>query len=148
MNRTTSFLAALLIVSAVAAHPIDYEKARSLAAKYAVSDMPVLHHAARVSRAGSTPPYYVFSRGEGAGYVIVAGDDCLPSILGYTESGDFDEQQEAPQLMAMLDHYANVVETLRAEGRNVPYGSGPSKVSSAVNNRVNVPVMLSSHWHQ
>lgn len=149
MNRTTSFLAALLIVSAVSAHPIDFEKARKLAAPYVVSDnMPVLHHAARVGRADSTPPYYVFSRGEGAGYVIVAGDDCLPAILGYTESGDFDEQQEAPQLMAMLDHYANVVETLRAEGRNIPYGSGASKVAAAVNNRVNVPVMLTSHWHQ
>ena len=36
-------------------------------------------------------PLYIFSRGEGEGFVIVSGDDCLPAIIGYTESGDYDE---------------------------------------------------------
>ena len=149
MKRTTTILTLVMLVSVVIAHPVDFQKARALASRYSlVGDAPALSHAAKVSRADVTPPYYVFSRGEGAGYVIVAGDDCLPAILGYTESGDFDESREAPQLLAMLDHYANVVEKLRAEGRNIPYGSGPSRVSAAVNTRVNVPVLLTSHWHQ
>lgn len=32
-----------------------------------------------------TASYYVFPHGEGKGFTIVSGDDCLPEIVGYTD---------------------------------------------------------------
>ena len=47
-------------------------------------------------------PYYVFSRGEGQGYVIVSGDDSTTPIIGYTEQGDFVEEELPEPLRDML----------------------------------------------
>lgn len=152
MKRISVLFTTFLMTAVVVANPIDLEKAKVLAQEYVVGyAKPTLHHAAKARMAGSqTPPYYIFSRGEGMGYVIVAGDDCIPSIIGFTESGDFDESKEAPQLLAMLDHYARLVEALQAEGLNTPYGGqeGQADPRRAPAGRVDVPVILSSHWHQ
>ena len=154
MKRKTLLILTLLMTTAVMeARPITLGKALALAAEYAAPGHEVtLCKAAGMRRASSkSAPYYVFSRGEGQGYVIVAGDDCIPSIIGYTESGDFDEQREAPQLLAMLDHYAHVVETMQAEGTNVPYDEpahAKSEGAGMARARANIPVLMTSHWHQ
>lgn len=152
MKRLSLLFTAILLTSAVVANPIDLAKAKALAQEYLTDRAePTLCHAAKARKAGcQTPPYYVFSRGEGQGYVIVAGDDCIPPIIGYTESGDFDESKEAPQLLAMLDHYAQLVETLQAERRNTPYDGeeavpGPRRAPAG---RIDVPILLTTHWHQ
>lgn len=45
--------------------------------------------------------YYVYNRA-GGGFVIVAGDDALPTILGYSLTGRFDASQMADGLTAYL----------------------------------------------
>ena len=150
MKRLSFLFTTFLLATAVVANPIDLAKAKMLVREYVVDQVePMLHHAAKARKAGSqTPPYYVFSRGAGKGYVIVAGDDCIPAIIGYTESGDFDESKEAPQLLAMLDHYARLVETLQAEGRNTPYDGQKAGPLRAPAGRNDVPILLTTHWHQ
>ena len=143
MKRLLVLCVAMMAMACVKANPIDYQQARRIASEWCGGG-PTLRKAAPRRQAGSlSAPYYIFSRGEDKGYVIVAGDDCIPSVIGYTESGDFDEQKEAPQLLAMLDTYAHMVETLQSEGRNIPYApQGPSKA------RANIAPILTSHWHQ
>lgn len=149
-RNLTVIMMAMASVLAMQADPISLRKAAALASEYADPGRPVrLHKAASSRRApGMAPPYYIFSRGEGCGYVIVAGDDCIPSIIGYTEHGDFDESREAPQLLALLDHYAGIVETLQAEGRNTPYAAAPSAAPGPTKARANIPDLLTTHWHQ
>ena len=88
-------------------------------------------------------PLYIFSRGEGDGFVIVSGDDCLPAIIGYTESGDYDEENMPPALKAIIDHYAEAVVDAQARGVNRPYSS-----VTASSYDKDIPVLLTSHWHQ
>ena len=150
--RNLITIAAMMLASVVQANPIDVQQARAYAQEY-VSEghVATLCHAAKARRAGShAAPYYIFSRGEGEGYVIVAGDDCIPTIIGYAEQGDFDESKEAPQLLAMLDHYANIVETLQAEGRNTPCDKETDGRRSMprAEGRTDIPVLLTTHWHQ
>ena len=150
--RNLLTLVAIMLAGVMHANPIDMQKARACAQAYVPEGHAAkLCHTANKRRASSiAAPYYVFSRGEGQGYVIVAGDDCIPTIIGYTEQGDFDESKEAPQLLAMLDHYANIVETLQAEGRNTPYSTkdfGKRGVMK-VEGRSDIPVLMTSHWHQ
>ena len=88
-------------------------------------------------------PLYIFSRGEGEGFVIVSGDDCLPAIIGYTEGGDYDEENMPPALKAIIDHYAEAVVDAQARGVNRPYSS-----VTASSYDKDIPVLLTSHWHQ
>ena len=146
INLFTAILTLLGCVSAMG-NPITPQQALRMASEYvAPGQKAELRHKAPVRRPTTqTAPYYVFSRGEGQGCVFVAGDDCIPAIIGYTESGDFDESREAPQLLALLNHYADIVELLQEKGLNHPYrqvAAGPAKA------RANISPMLTTHWHQ
>ncbi len=106
---TLSILCSLCTVIALA-DPIDLSKASQLAANY-IKDgsTPSLVNKGIKSNArkrkatvNSQPPYYIFSRGKGQGFVIVAGDDLLPEIIGYTETGDFDPDNIPPSFSEYL----------------------------------------------
>ena len=145
MKRLLSlFLTGFAVVS-LQAHPIDVQQARRIAAELVGDEVSLRMAAPRRQPASLSSPYYIFSRGANRGYVIVAGDDCLPAVIGYTESGDFDEQKEAPQLLSMLDRLAHGVEVLQAEGRNIPYQAPAQGAAKA---RANIAPLLTSHWHQ
>ena len=136
INLFAAFLTFLVCNSAMG-NPITPQQALRMANDYAAPGHKVeLRHKAPARRPTmQTAPYYVFSRGEGQGCVFVAGDDCIPTIIGYTESGDFDESREAPQLLALLNHYAGIVELMQEKGLNQPYrqvAAGPAKARANI----------------
>lgn len=88
-------------------------------------------------------PYYIISRGEDQGYVIVAGDDCVPEVLGYTESGNFDEDNMPPYLNWFLEHYSGVIEA----GRNVK-ARRYAPAATATTAKVSIKPLITTHWHQ
>ena len=106
MRKLFTSLALTLAAATAVANPVDEQKARQIALDFLPSSqsMTLVAQAQRnlaksiglSKEVASTSPYYIYSRGEGQGFVIVAGDDCLPSILGYTESGDFDDSNLPP----------------------------------------------------
>ena len=49
------------------------------------------------------------------GYVIVAGDDRAPAILGYSDKGSFNAQEVPEALQELLDSYAEQIETCREQ---------------------------------
>lgn len=87
-------------------------------------------------------PYYIFSRGIDKGFVIVSGDDALPEVLGYTENGDFDENDLPPFLDWYLKYYSGLVEA--AQKASAPRYSAPKYAVS----RVDIEPLIKSHWHQ
>lgn len=54
--------------------------------------------------------YYVFSAGKDLGFTVVSGDDRLPAIVGYTESGEFDAENMPEGLAAYMEQYQNFVD--------------------------------------
>ena len=70
-----------------------------------------LNIAHRAPLLGSEAPsgrnaYYVFNLAQaGQGFVIVAGDDRVPAILGYSDQGAFDAADVPPVLQEWLDGY-------------------------------------------
>lgn len=101
-------LLCLVTLCTIMAHadPINLARAKQLAAGYMLTneDPQLVNNgitanvARRKVRANTdaNPPYYIFSRGKGKGFVVVAGDDILPEIIGYTEIGDFDPDNVPP----------------------------------------------------
>ena len=142
---------ALCVSAVLMADPIDFEKAKQLAAQFMsdTSAQPQLvKKAVRKHTDGrrlapkyqSTAPYYIFSRGENLGFVIVSGDDAITDVLGYTETGDFDEDNIAPFLKWYLDYYGNMIED--AQASNAP------RRRAAVAGRTDIAPLVQTHWDQ
>ena len=76
----------------------------------------------------SDPAYYIFNN-DGGGFVIVAGDDCLEPILGYSLKGAIDESSMPENMLFWLDGIRRSVQFLRRH--NVPALPGRDKRMSA-----------------
>jgi len=150
-----------LVSATMMADPIDMEKAKSLAISLMPTNAePVLVKTAVRNEAKSrtldesvkaTAPYYIFSRGENQGFIIVSGDDCLPEILGYTESGDFDEESLPPHLLNWLNHYATLIEDAQAQGANTPNEARTrATIEPTVRTatKTDIDPLVTAHWHQ
>ncbi len=108
------------------AEPVDLSKARELAANYVkTGGEPALVNngqsynsrrraKAAVGQTSTTPPYYIFSRGAGMGFVVVGGDDLLPEIIGYTETGDFDPDNMPESFRDYLYGYELAIDRYQA----------------------------------
>ena len=137
------------IASLVSANPVGPTRALQIASAYlqgeaSVSRVAPFRRAATrmAAEADTLAPLYVISRGENAGFVIVSGDDCLPEIIGYTDSGDFVEANMPPALLDMLQVYAEIIEEAQTAG--LPART-PQKAPA---DRVAVRPLIEAHWHQ
>lgn len=60
------------------------------------------------------PAYYVFTREEGNGFVIVSGDDVLPALVAYSYQTSFPADGVMPPALSdYLDAYASLVDAVR-----------------------------------
>ena len=154
MKRLLTLPAALLICASAVANPVTPAKAIKIA-----QDFEVPGHAMKLTmpakprrvKGASEPvsPYYVISRGANQGYVIVAGDDCLPEILGYTEQGDFDESNIPDGLQDMLDVWQSIVEKAQETGQNAARSTfSRREAQRRASERPSIAPLLTSHWHQ
>lgn len=141
---------ALFLAMNVQADPIEREEAAMLASQYVKNgNAPRLVHSMRRTRplrtqqaAATSAPLYIFSRGEGMGFVIVAGDNCVNPIIGVTDSGDYDPASLPPALVDMLEGWGMLIEEAQAQG--APARTAPRKAAGTHD----IPVLLTSHWHQ
>lgn len=151
MKKLITVSVALLSLMSVQANPITRAKALLLAQEYMVPGHQMVLAAEAKSRkavAVQNAPYYIVSRGEGQGFVIVSGDDCLPAILGYTDSGDYDENDVPPAFQEWMDARAAMIEYAQENGLNTPYDEVAAARHRAAANRVNVPYLIQTLWKQ
>lgn len=78
------------------------------------------------TRSTAAPAFYVFNRTDGEGFVIVAGDDVVMPILGYSFSNHFTLENMPPNLLGWMDGLRNQVNITRNER-----SAGSSSVSEA-----------------
>ena len=152
MHKNTLFLALVAIATALAntakAEPIDAQRAQQIAARYVASDSaPRLvskgtrRMAAAAHESQATPYLYIYSRGEGQGFVIVSGDDAMPEALAVVDSGDWDEQALPPHLLEWVEDYASVVAQVQAH-------KAPSQPRRAPSGTQDIAPLTTTHWHQ
>ena len=145
MKKTLLTALALLMLSAGAwADPINLKKAKELAADYMHgNNLPEVVETAVTKRKSptGTPPLYIFNRGEGKGFIIISGDDCMPSVLGYTEQGNFTPETLPPSLLEWIEGYSQIIQAAQAQGL------GP-RVQTRANDKENIAPLVSAHWSQ
>lgn len=150
--RVLLTVSALWLCQYMSADPITPERAAQLAAQYVadkaskpqlVKAGPRKRTAARLSRkAAESAPYYIYSRGDNCGFVIVSGDDALPEVLGYTTGGNFDENDMPEFLAWYLDYYGQAAEAAQAVGAP---RMAPTVMASG---RQDIAPLIQTHWHQ
>lgn len=150
MNKQFYLLILLCFLTMQAvANPISKSEARAIAQEFiGVND----------SSDDNVPiaPYYVFSRGEGKGYVIVSGDDTTAPIIGYTEQGDYNVNSLPLPLKEMLDNWASKISQIQMR----PQGN---QVQQSIRKRLavakrgvegfkadwkDISPLIQTHWHQ
>ena len=123
MNRIHTLLLVMglaMIAGTAWAEPISENQARSIAEGFITSQqLPATtlklaqKRAALNTRSGEKVAYYVFNGAStGSGYVIVAGDDRAPAVLGYSDKGTFDITDIPEAMQLLLDSYAEQIEEL------------------------------------
>ncbi len=149
MYRICTYLMLLCLTATTTwAAPIGERQARAIAARFMQSHaMPAASlttaykaplDGTAAAPAGGTA-YYVFNAAQaGSGYVIVAADDRVPSILGYSDNGTFDPNDVPPVMQEWLDGYALQIQAIAG-------GAKPDARSAA---RQAIAPMLNVRWGQ
>ena len=151
MKKVFLFLMAYFLVSlSVDANPIGKQQAQAIAQKFLTERgvaVRQLHSAAKnltKAKADGSLPYYVFNNGQNGGFVIVAGDDRAPSILGYSYTGTFGEEQIPENISSWLNTYAEQVEVIKENGK-APIRTIQNGVQQS---RISISPLVMSHWNQ
>ena len=83
--------------------------------------------------------YFVFNVGDDQGFVIAAGDDCVPAILGYADRGTFVGDSLPANVKWWLDGYNDAIGRLQVSGQQAPRRA-PTHAA--------IPALLTCQWNQ
>ena len=166
--RLHLLLSALLLISVSAfAGPRSFRQARQIAERQAALLGIVMDESAQ-SQAKSfgfgdktqksqasdqeTASYYVFPHGEGKGFTIVSGDDCLPEIVGYTDQGTYDEASLPESYKNFMKAYQEMVEAVtkgdQATLRNLAEVKAYRSSVNSTHSKAVSPLLGNIAWNQ
>ena len=129
--RSLSLLMFMLVMTTAWAESINENQARQIAANFMAShttqstSVKIAHKAPpRLGNTANTDKaaYYVFNAAQtGKGYVIIAGDDRAPAVLGYSDKGTFDAQDIPDAMQNMLEGYAAQIDAMQHGAKAAPH---------------------------
>lgn len=98
----------------------------------------------------ATASYYVFNGDDDSGFVIVAGDQRLPDVVGYSLQGAFSTDDLPPALQSFLDAYATWADSLAAGNAEALRLAEMSKAlqSTSLQSQVVSPLLGGIVWGQ
>ena len=119
--KLTLLLLELLLPATAAASPITLQQAQQNAMSFLDSkgksiSSSSLRQARLRSTSTTAESYYIFNIGSNEGYVIAAGDDCAPAILGYADAGYIDVDSMPVNLQSWLEEYAQQIQFMQENG--------------------------------
>ena len=149
-----SFLMLVLCMASAVANPVTPDQALLKAKAFrqtrglpANAAMELAYQGRQASHQHGAPAkdayYYVFNNGGNTGFVIVAGDDCAESILGYADSGSFDADNIPENMLSLLNDYAGEIQAVRACRLSVADEGSTVEVARKV-----VAPLIETHWNQ
>lgn len=141
-----SLVVAMAAATSIWAGPVDEAKAKVLAQRYINNPVKANPSTMQRVKANTTaedkaPALHLFNSLEGEGFVIVAADDRVGGVLGYSDKGRLDTDNMPDGLRALLDSYARTVERVRTDEANVipVYANRP---------KASVKPLVSAEWSQ
>lgn len=130
LTRAMILLTWLCAVATMTAKPVSEQQAFNIATQFmsshqmTASNLRMAHKALRIgaTTASDKAAYYVLNADvkQGGGYVIVAGDDRAPAVLGYSDKGTFDPNNVPEAMQELLDSYSAQVSALADGAQPAP----------------------------
>lgn len=96
-----------------------------------------------VNTSAAEPAAYLFEKEGQKGYVVLAADDGVDAVLGYSDAPTATDGTIPPQMQGMLDYYALEIEALRVGNVRQTL---PSKASTT--ERAPIAPMIKAKWDQ
>ncbi len=155
IRRTTSIIIFLIAaLASLQAKPVDKKVALQSAKDFLFSkgiDMQLETEATVQARRGKEAQlgsyYYLFNSTNNNGFVLVAGDDCINPILGYSDNGNISPDNIPDGLQAILDLYSHAIDDLserEALGIDNDGANRPRHTMSVAREPINP--FLTKHW--
>ena len=91
------------------------------------------------SDADAAPALYVYERA-GGGYAVIAGDDAVTPVLGYSLSGSFPAGDMPENMRDLFDWYTGIIHHAREQGWTVSRTKAPEQGGRVV--------LQTAHWSQ
>ena len=152
MKRLYLLLIVLGIAWYASANPVNRQQARQQAEKFMQSKGMVISGEAAARSIGhksiANLPFYVFNTTDSRGFVIVAGDDRIEPIIGYTTQGCFDENNLPVNFKAWLEQAAAEIEAIAAQPAQTRIESAPKDVSRQVAIHRAIEPLIITAWNQ
>ena len=129
------------------ANPITLQQAQQNALSFLESkgksiSSSSLRQAQFRSTSAATESYYIFNIGSNEGYVIAAGDDCAPAILGYADAGYIDVDSMPVNLQSWLEEYAQQIQFMQENG------FASLKAPKLTSSYAVIPPLMTTTWDQ
>lgn len=160
-NTTHKMKTPLLLVSILCgmaltsiAAPRSLSQAKAIAAKFAAQKGGSAKKAARraltcAHASEADRPYYVFNQGDNQGFTIVSADDVLPEIVGYADTGAFDDGNMPEGLAAFMDAYRKTATAILAGDKDATDNMNKlTAIRSAGKATAVSPLLRSMAWNQ
>ena len=134
----------LVVAMAMQAHSISRSEALKKAEQFMSGKQFSVTNKSRVMQNDgnndTNDGYYVFNAENEEGFVIVAGDDRLPEILGYSEHGALTSENASDNVKWLLGYYEKVVSSLSSKN-----DAGSHFIRSA---RPEIRPLITTTWGQ
>lgn len=148
MNRFNTKLGICLLGSLFAAMPVfarqlsPDEAIRNASGNQIAGHSRSMHELLYTEQAGDLNVAYILSPADGEGYVVLAADDVLPAVLGYSDSGRFDAASIPPAMEAWMQEYGRQLTYAVANGLRAADGEG------AVTDHKSIAPLCTATWGQ
>ena len=157
MKRIYLNLLMLMMVLSINAAPRSLNQARTIALnKAAMLGVDVTSTSKGIKRSMIKPnrqtqtsdeSFYVFSGTQGKGYIIIAGDDRMPDIVGYSTNDSFDSNNLPEGFKAFLQLYDETLAAVRNENSQVISDIKKAKANKK-EHAVVAPLLRDINWAQ
>ena len=166
MRRLSLLLLACLTLGIAWAERVSVNTAQQVAANVAAglspsnlrssSDLKLVYAApakqqSGLRAAGNESDYYIFNVGTGDGFIIVAGEDRVRPVLGYSAEGEVDMEKMPGNMKAWLEMYQKeiswaVAQNISASGEI--QGEWQGLLNGSTQLRAGEPQLQTAHWAQ
>ena len=150
MNRFFCLLLGFVFSMQVSAAPVSHRAAQEKARLFMIQQgMINAESQAEIAsfrlapNADAVQRYYIFNAGNARGFVVVAGDDRVDSILGYCDTGTFDEADIPENMQTWLRSIDGEIEWMQAH-----VSENTSFVSSLRAPKPAIAPLISTKWDQ
>lgn len=98
--------------------------------------------------ATAQPSVYVFTAERGNGYIVAPADDAFPAVLGYSDNGTFDPNDNNPGFRWLLDTYARNINAIVSGDVPASIGDVTDDTPAYSESWTPIEPLIKSKWDQ